>query len=260
MDNKINNNEKSSLSISNWIKREKKETEILLRCIPATTVSLFVVSVICMNLLANKTLLQTKYIALDGGILISWLSFMCMDIITKYFGPKASNKIAILASSINVLTCSIFYIASIIPSNANDYTALDDILGGTWFILLGSTIAFLISAVINNFLNWTIGKAFSKNPDSKLAYATQSYISTFIGQFLDNLIFSIIVFVGFAPIFWNGFHWTVWQCVACALTGAVAELIMEVLFSPIGYRIIMKWKRYNVGSEYLEYINGGKNL
>lgn len=258
MDNRINNNEKSSLSISNWIKREKKETEILLRCIPATTVSLFVVSVICMNLLANKTLLQTKYIALDGGILISWLSFMCMDIITKYFGPKASNKIAILASSINVLTCSIFYIASIIPSNANDYTALDDILGGTWFILLGSTIAFLISAVINNFLNWTIGKAFFKNPDSKLAYATQSYISTFIGQFLDNLIFSLIVFVGFAPIFWNGFHWTVWQCVACALTGAVAELIMEVMFSPIGYRIIIKWKKHNVGSEYLEYINGGK--
>ena len=94
-----------------WVKQEWKETEILLRCIPATVVSLFVVSVICMNLLANKTLLQTDWIALDGGILISWLSFMCMDIITKYFGPKASNKIAILASAINVLTCLIFYIA-----------------------------------------------------------------------------------------------------------------------------------------------------
>lgn len=258
MDNMKIQNEKGSLSIKAWILKEKKETEILLRCIPATTVSLFVVSVICMNLLANKTLLQTTYIALDGGILISWLSFMCMDIITKYFGPKASNKIAVLASSINLLTCAIFYIASIIPSNANDYTALDEILGGTWFILLGSTIAFLVSAVINNFLNWTIGKAFSKNPDGKLAYAAQSYISTFIGQFLDNLIFSLIVFVGFAPIFWDGFHWTVLQCTACALTGAVAELIMEVLFSPFGYRIVMKWKQYNVGHEYLAYINGGK--
>ena len=251
-------NKKGSLSIREWIIKEKKETGILLRCIPATTVSLFVVSVICMNLLANKTLLQTTYIALDGGILISWLSFMCMDIITKYFGPKASNKIAILASAINLLTCSIFYIASIIPSNANDYTALDEILGGTWFILLGSTIAFLVSAVINNFLNWTIGKAFAENPDSKLAYAAQSYISTFIGQFLDNFIFSLIVFVGFAPIFWDGFHWTVVQCTACALTGAVAELIMEVLFSPFGYRIVMKWMQHIVGHEYLAYINGGK--
>ena len=241
-----------------WFKKEKEETSILLRCIPATVVSLFVVSVICMNLLASKTLVQTNWIALDGGILISWLSFMCMDIITKYFGPKASNKIAVLASAINLLTCIVFHIASIIPSNADDYTALNGYLGGTWFILLGSTVAFLASAVINNFLNWIIGKAFRKNPDGKLAFAAQSYISTFIGQFMDNLIFATIVFVGFAPIFWDGFHWTLVQCVACSLTGAMAELLMEVLFSPFGYRIVNKWKKHNVGQEYLIYIKEGK--
>ena len=241
-------------SIKNWVAEEKKETAILLRSIPATIVSLFVVSVICMNLLANKTLLQTDWIALDGGILISWLSFMCMDIITKYFGPRASNKIAILATAINLLTCMIFYIVSIIPSQANDYTAFNEIFGGTWFILLGSTIAFLTSAVINNFLNWAIGKMFHNNPDGKLAYAAQTYISTFVGQFMDNFIFSIIVFVCFAPIFWDGFHWTVLQCATCALTGAVAELIMEILFSPFGYRILMRWKELKIGTEYLLYI------
>ena len=236
------------------LKQEKEETAILLRCIPATVVSLFVVSVICMNLLANKTLIQTEWIALDGGILISWLSFMCMDMITKYFGPKASNKIAVLAAAINLLTCTIFYIASIIPSDADDYTALNGILGGTWFILLGSTVAFLASAGINNFLNWIIGRAFRKNPDGKLASATRSYMSTFIGQFMDNLIFSLIVFVGLAPIFWDGFHWTVLQCAVCALTGAVAELLMEVAFSPIAYKIVNKWKKHNIGQEYLTYI------
>jgi len=244
-------------SLRSLIEREKAETELLLRCIPSTVVSLFVVSVICMNLLASKTLYQSDWIALDGGILISWLSFMCMDIITKYFGPKASNKIAFLASGINLLTCLIFYIAGSIPSNANDYTALNSILCGTWFILFGSTVAFLVSAMINNLLNWSIGKAFSKNPDGKAAYAVRTYISTFIGQFLDNLIFSVIVFMGFAPIYWDGFHWTLLQCITCSLTGAAAELIMEILFSPFGYRIVNKWKKNNVGTEYLSYINGG---
>lgn len=243
--------------ITDWIKREREETTLLFRNIPSTVVALFVVSVICMNLLANKTLVQTDWIALDGGILISWLSFMCMDIITKYFGPKASNKVAVLACCINILTCLIFYIAALIPSNANDYTALNGILGGTWFILLGSTVAFLISALINNFLNWFVGKAFSKNPDGKAAYAMQCYISTFIGQFLDNLIFSVIVFMLFAPIYWNGFCWTFLQCVTCALTGAVAELIMEIVFSPIGYGIVQKWKNQNVGQQYLKFISGG---
>ena len=240
-----------------WLKKEKEETVILLRCIPSTVVSLFVVSVVCMNLLANKTLLQLEWIALDGGILISWLSFMCMDIITKHFGPKASTKVSILASAINVLTCLIFFVASAIPSVVDDYSAFDGIFGGTWFILLGSTIAFLSSAALNNMLNWSIGLAFRTNPDSRLAWRMRTYISTFVGQFFDNFLFSLIVFVGFAPIFWDGFHWTVLQCATCALTGAVAELIMEILFSPIGYRIVTNWKANSVGKDYLDYIGKG---
>ncbi|MBR2929802.1 MAG: queuosine precursor transporter [Clostridia bacterium] len=241
--------------IKDLIKKEGEEFGRLLRSIPATVVTLFVVSVISMNLLANKTLVQLDWIALDGGILISWLSFMCMDMITKHFGPKASNSISLLAAAINLLTCVIFFVASAIPSSADDYTAFDSIFGGTWFILLGSTVAFLVSALINNGLNFLIGKAFKRSPDGKLAYAMRSYVSTFIGQFLDNFIFSLIVFVLFAPIFWDGFCWTPLQCATCALTGAVAELIMEVLFSPIGYRIVKRWQAENVGKEYLEHLN-----
>lgn len=231
---------------------------ILLRSLPVMVVTLFVVSVICMNLLANKTLLQLDWIALDGGILISWMSFMCMDIITKHFGPKASNKISLLAAAINLLTCLIFFVASIIPSNANDYSAFNGIFGGTWFILLGSTIAFLSSAAINNMLNWMIGKMLEKKLDERLVYGIQTYTSTFIGQFFDNFIFSVIVFAFFAPIFWDGFRWSILQCSMCALTGAVAELIMEIIFSPIGYRIVKKWEANSVGKEYLDYIGKGK--
>ena len=244
--------------VKTWIKREKEEMAILLRSLPVMVVTLFVVSVICMNLLANKTLLQLDWIALDGGILISWMSFMCMDIITKHFGPKASNKISLLAAAINLLTCLIFFVASIIPSNANDYSAFNGIFGGTWFILLGSTIAFLSSAAINNMLNWMIGKMLEKKLDERLVYGIQTYTSTFIGQFFDNFIFSVIVFAFFAPIFWDGFRWSVLQCSMCALTGAVAELIMEIIFSPIGYRIVKKWEANSIGKEYLDYIGKGK--
>ena len=240
------------------IRRENQDMRMLLRSIPATVVTLFVVSVICMNLLANKTLLQLPWIALDGGILISWLSFMCMDMITKHFGPGASNRISVLACGINLLTCLIFFIAAAIPSNAGDYTAFDGIFGGTWFILLGSTVAFLTSALLNNTLNWLIGRCFRKHPNGKLAYAMRAYVSTFIGQFFDNFLFSLIVFTFFAPVFWDGFCWTPLQCAMCALTGAVAELIMEILFSPIGYRIVKKWQENNVGSAYLEHMERGR--
>ena len=86
--------------------------------------------------------------------------------------------------------------------------------------------------------------------DGKLAYVTRSYISTFIGQFFDNLIFAVLTFMLFAPIFWDGFHWTFVQCVTCSLLGAGLELVMEVIFSPIGYVVLNQWNRDGVGAEY----------
>ena len=212
------------------VKRAWDEFVVLMRSIPSPVVALFVVSVVTMNLLANKTLVQTDWIAIDGGILVSWLSFLSMDVVTKHFGPKASTRMSIFAIAVNLLTCLIFFVVSIIPTET-DFSAFNSVVGGTWFILLSSTIAFLCSAIINNFMNYSIGKMFVKNPDGKLAFVTRSYISTFIGQFFDNFIFAILCFTIFAPIFWDGFHWTYIQCFTCSLLGAGLELVMEILFS-----------------------------
>lgn len=232
-----------------------QDTKLLLRSIPSTVTALFTISVVVMNLLANKTIYQSDVIAIDGGILISWLSFLCMDIVTKAFGPKAATKLSVFAMLTNLLVCLIFYVVSVIPSDADDYTAFNTIIGGTWFILLSSTAAFMLSALVNNFLNWGIGRLFRKNPDGKLAYVTRSYVSTFIGQFIDNFVFAALTFMVFAPIFWDGFRWTFVQCVTCSLLGAGLELLMEVIFSPIGYFVLRNWKKDGVGEAYLKTQN-----
>ena len=38
------------------------------------------------------------------------------------------------------------------------------------------------------------------------------------------------------------------------LKGALAELVLEIAFSPIGYRILKRWRAYAVGKDYLSYI------
>lgn len=242
-------------SLPQWAKKQWKDTVLLLRNIPSPVVALFVIAVVTMNLLANKTIYQSEYLAIDGGILVSWLSFLCMDMVTKHFGPKASTKMSIFAMLVNLLTCLIFYIVSIIPTPNEDYSSFNTIIGGTWFILLSSTVAFLASAIVNNFLNFALGKLFKKNPDGKLAYVTRSYVSTFIAQFVDNLVFSILCFMVFAPIFWDGFHWTFVQCVTCSLLGAGLELFMEIVFSPIGYFVTKRWKKDEVGKQYIDSLS-----
>lgn len=241
------------------IKREIYEIKILLRSVPSTILTLFAVSVIAMNLLANKSVnLPVDWLALDCGIIVSWVSFLSMDIITKHFGPKAATQVSIVAVLFNLMVCIIFFIAGSIPgiwgesyvegSETIINSALDHTFSGTWYVLLGSTTAFIISAVVNNFLNYLIGKLINKNSDSFLAYAVRTYISTAVGQFADNLVFALIV----SHIF---FGWSMLQCITCSVTGMIVELICEVIFSPIGFSICKKWKKENVGKEYFELIN-----
>ncbi len=226
------------------------DTSLLLRSIPSPVVTCFVLSVVLMNLLANKTIYQKGFFAVDGGIVVSWACFLCMDIITKHFGASAATRVSIFALAVNLFCVGIFAVVSIIPTET-DYSAFNGIFGGSWFIVMSSSLAFLASAVANNALNATIGRMFRANPDSRAAYYTRSYVSTFIGQFVDNMVFASLVFMLFAPIYWGGFSWTLPQCVTCSLIGAFLELVMEVVFSPIGYGVTRRWRQLDVGGAYL---------
>lgn len=244
------------------IKREFAEFKLLLRSVPSPLVTIFVASVLGMNLLANKSInLPVTWLALDCGIIVSWFAFLTMDIVTKHFGPKAATQLSLFAIGVNLLFSLLFFAGSVIPGVWGESfvdgsqniinNALDNTFGGTWYVLLGSTIAFAVSAVVNNFTNWAIGRCFVKNPDGGVAYVLRTYVSTAIGQFVDNLVFALIVSHFF-------FGWTLLQCFTCALTGMVVELLFEVAFSYIGFAVCKKWKAENVGEAYFKFKNKGE--
>ena len=271
--------------MSQKLKTELHEFELLLRSVPSAITVLFVMSVFAMNLLANKSVaLPFDWLALDCGIIVSWLSFLTMDMIVRHFGPKAATELSVFAILLNLFWCMIFYIASMIPgswgesyvagSEALLNSALDNTFGGTWYVLAGSTAAFLLSSVVNNFVNWGIGKRLGdcnlvdrgvsdhSSVDRGVSdhssvdrgsgrrgfgsYALRSYLSTAIAQFVDNLTFALLV----SHIF---FGWSLLQCVTCSLTGMVVELLCEVGFSFFGYRICRGWEKRRVGEEYFKY-------
>lgn len=247
--------------VFSFIKRELKEMSLLLKSIPASLMTFFVLSLVMMNLLANKSIdTGLSWLALDAGITVSWLAFLTMDILVKRFGPKATTQLSIVATLINIVVALMFGIASKIPGMWGESfvengsvvnTALNNTFAGTWYVLLGSTVAFLASAVVNNFLNWSLGKLFKKNPNSFTAYAVRSYASTAVAQLVDNLVFALIVSLNF-------FGWSLLQCFTCAVTGAVVELLCEVIFSPIGYKVSKRWEKDKVGQEYLDFVASSK--
>ena len=228
------------------MKKAISEFRNLLRTVPPLLVTLMVLSIVGMNLLANKSInTGVDWLALDCGILFSWLTFLTMDVLTHNYGPRAATMLSLAALAMNLLMAGMFWLASLVPgawgesfvegSETVINTALNHTFGGTWFIILGSSVAFIASAILNNFLNYGIGKLLKRDAGFG-AFAVRSYVSTFLAQFADNLIFALLV----SKLF---FGWTLLQCFTCALTGAVMELLFEVVFSPVGYRVSRSIRR-----------------
>ena len=256
-----------------------QETRLLLRSIPSPVVAAYIVALVTMNLLANKLVpLNIDYLLMDCGFFVSWAVFLTMDIITRHFGPRAATILSVVGLICNVFVALLLFFCGKLPgiwgesyvpgSEEIINTALDNTISGNWFVVFGSSVAFLSSAVVNNFLNFFIGKgvegevAGAKKTDDEKAkgkkknfgtFAVRSYVSTFIGQFVDNLVFALVVSHTL-------FGLSLLQCFICAVTGALAELLFEVVFSPIGYAVTKNWEKDGVGADYFAFVSAKEEV
>lgn len=246
------------MTIKTILRRELEDYKVLLRNIPSIVVALFFLSVVAMNLLANKELFTTDWLALDCGFTLSWISFLLMDMICKRFGAKAAMKLSIAALAVNLCVCGIFWLLSLTPGHWGEYysfldsdpavaqaadLALNRTIGGSWYVVLGSALAMLVSSAVNSLSNHLIAKHLQRNNYG--SFALRSFVSTALAQFVDNLIFATVV----SHIF---FGWTWTQVLVCSLTGALMELLCEVVFSPLGYRMARQWEEEKVGQDYID--------
>lgn len=240
--------------IKTIIVNEVKDYKLLLRNAPTVTMIFFVLSVVFMNIFAGKELVNINYLALDCGFLLSWMSFLCMDMLTKRYGAKAAIKLSFFAVAVNLICCGIFFVMSKVGNHWSEFystgselsdAALNNTFGGTWYVLVGSMTAFAIAAIVNAIINVSIGKLMKRK--NFFEYAIRSYVSTAFGQFVDNFVFASLVSVVF-------FGWTWTQVVFCSLVGAGMELLSEVIFSPIGFKVCKRWEAEKVGNQYINVV------
>ena len=240
-----------------------KDWKMLLRSIPGVVTMLFIMSTITMNLAANKIVWSginingVPFVSISGGIFLSWAVFLVMDIITKTYGTKAAIKLTVLGALVNAIAVIFLALIALFPAKypfEGASQTFDTLFGfealaapQPWQILISSTVAYIVSGIINAIVNGAFGRLFKKKPDGKAAFYCRSYISTMIGQFVDNFVFGALAFAVFAKFY------TFPTLLGIALMGAIIELLFEIIFSPIGYRICKRWQSEGVGKDYFEY-------
>lgn len=227
-----------------------QDYKLLLNNVPALVTSTFILSTVIMNVLAGKIIFSLGNVAVTGGFLLSAMPFLCMDCTTKRFGARAAIMLNILSAVGNIFAVVLFAIVAAIPTPNQDYTAFNTVVGGVWFISVASIVAFVVSGVANSLINSAIGKMF--NGTSAAEFYSRSFISTFIGQAIDNFLFLFLTYTVFAPAIWHMDAMPVLTCLVTGAVGGLVELVAEVVLSPAAFSIVKSWERDNIGHEYIE--------
>ena len=202
--------------------------------------AVYAVFTVVQNLFEMKTLGTPAFAFAGGGILLSWATFMIMDITTELFGKKETMKIYTFAGLINLFIVVLSQVVILIPGvYPEQNAAFAQIFSNGVRTALSSFTAFWFG----NFVNMQIMiKLKSKaNSNSKFLLFIRAVVSTIFGQFVDNLLFATLAF---APIGLSLFE-TSWTAIlTTSLFGTFMETIIESCFVPlITIPVAMKIKK-----------------
>ena len=238
-----------------------KEWLKTLRSIPSLALALITVATVLMNILANKSIINLPWLIQDAGILMSWVGFLVGDLLVKAFGSKNAIRVNLTCLGISLFISGLLAIVAVVPGEwspvfdpninpgdlgSNINAAVNSVMGNVWYVILGSAVASAVGLVVNGLTQGLlIKKIETKHGDKYWGFFVASAASTMIGQIIDNMVFALLVSVKF-------FGWTWTQVMVCSLTGAIFELIIELVFSPLTYKISKNWKKNGIGTEWIK--------
>lgn len=237
-----------------------KEWIKTMRSVPAMALALITVATVLMNILANKSIIEIPrlgdgdyWLVQDAGIIMSWVGFLVGDLLVKNFGPKNAIRVNLTCLGISLFISALLAIVGIIPGTwAASYEfagqvneALNSTMGNVWYVILGSALAAAAGLIVNGITQGVLLKKIeSKHGDKYWGFLVASAGSTMLGQFIDNFVFASVVSVPF-------FGWSWFSVFACSFFGMIIELVFELVFSPLTYKISKNWKKNHIGGYWM---------
>lgn len=237
-----------------------------LRSVPGMALALITVANILMNVLANKSIIELAFpnsdsywLIQDAGVCLSWIGFLVGDLLVKNFGAKHAIRVNLTALFISLFVSLLLFGVSIIPgtwspefnyADASTAQAVKDsinsVMGNVWYVILGSALASAVGLIVNNITqDLILDKIEAKKGNHYWVYLIAASLSTIFGQILDNFVFASVVSVRF-------FNWTWLTAFMCSLDGAIFELIIEMAFTPLTYRISKNWDKNHIGVKWMD--------
>ena len=200
-------------------------------------VATFAATLLISNLAATK-LVAFGPIITDGGAVLFPMVYIFGDILTEVYGYKYARRAIWTGFGVMLLAVLAFTIVRYLPG-APEYTAqssYEAVLGFFPRIVLASLAAYLVGEFLNSYV---LAKLKIRTGGEKLWLRLIG--STFVGEFFDTVVFSVIAFSGLL-----GLH----DMIKFILIGWLFKTAVEVVLLPVTYRVIAHMKRVEHSDYY----------
>lgn len=196
----------------------------------SAVVALYVACLISANTVA-VSVLDLGPFAADAGTLTFPIAYIVGDVLTEVYGFRTARRVIWLGFICNLFAVGVYQMAMQFPThNDAEFDAgFHLVFANTPRILLASMAAYLVGSFLNAMVMsrmkvWTRGRHLWMRTIS----------STIAGEGLDTVIFVLIAFAG---VFSNEILWIM------IYTNWIIKIGLEVLATPITYRVIALFKR-----------------
>ena len=198
----------------------------------------FVAVLLCSNLVGPAKIAQLELpllgaVTFGAGVLFFPISYVFGDILTEVYGYSKARRV-IWAGFGALLFASVMSAVVVALPPAPGWTnqpAYEIAFGSTWRIALASLIAFWCGEFVNSFV-----LAKMKIATAGRWLWTRTIGSTIVGEGVDSALFYPLAFYG-SGLIPNE------MLPKVMLAQFVAKVAVEVLFTPITYRIVAALKR-----------------
>ena len=194
----------------------------------AVIMALFTTFTVCQNLFEMKTLGTPNFAFGGGGVMLSWATFMLMDIATELFGKKDTMKIYTFAGLVNLLIVALAQIIIAIPGTYPEQNAaFAQIFSNGFRTAFASFAAFWVGNFVN--MQVMLKMKSADKTGSKFMLFLRAVLSTIFGQFVDDMLFATLAF---APIGLSLFEMTWKDILTSSLVGVFNETVIETIWMP----------------------------
>lgn len=196
---------------------------------------LYSLTAVMMNIFCMKPLsFGSPYIICDGGLLISWGTFLLSNVIVEVWGEKKAKEIVKFSSFSTFTFLLLGRLIVLIPtldSYSEQALSFSLVFSNGPRTIIASVLAFFIGSFINvEIIAKLKKKRKEKNRDNSFYFFLRSFFSTIVGQIFDNAIF---MFFAFAPINLSLFEMEWKDIVTSVLSGTVIEVVIESSLVPL---------------------------